>query len=161
MRYFLCFWNKEREKVHTVLPTIIVEVLDFFFSLSFNSYFRAQDLLKSKCVWCFKMLPFTKANGVLLFTAESQIATERKLTRQTWERSMKCAFSPSSPAFSMLMRPVLRLRRLAAHLCEATMSTNYSSTSPPSPASGKAPTAAILIIGDEILKVNTRFDVHA
>lgn len=48
--------------MHTVLPTIIVEVLDFFFSLSFNSYFRAQDLLKSKCVWCFKMLPFTKAN---------------------------------------------------------------------------------------------------
>lgn len=60
----------------------------------------------------------------------------------------------------MLMRPVLRLRRLAAHLCEATMSTNYSSASPPSPASGKAPTAAILIIGDEILKVNTKFDVH-
>lgn len=55
----------------------------------------------------------------------------------------------------MLMRPVLRLRRLAAHLCEATMSTNYSSTSPPSPASGKAPTAAILIIGDEILKGHT------
>lgn len=70
-----------------------------------------------------------------------------------------CFFSPSSPAFPMLTRPVLRLRRLAAHLCEATMSTNHSSSSLPSPASGKAATAAILIIGDEILKVNTSFDV--
>lgn len=61
-----------------------------------------------------------------------------------------------SPSFSMLTQPVLRLRRLAAHLCKATMSTNHSSSSPPSPASGKAATAAILIIGDEILKVNTR-----
>lgn len=60
---------------------------------------------------------------------------------------------PSSPAFSMLSRPVVRLRRLAVHLCEATMSTNHWGSSPSSAANGEAPTAAILIIGDEILKV--------
>lgn len=53
----------------------------------------------------------------------------------------------------MLSRSTLRLRRLAAHVCEATMSTNHFGSSPPSDTSGKAPTAAILIIGDEILKV--------
>lgn len=70
-----------------------------------------------------------------------------------------CLFA-LSPAFSMLTRPALRLRRLAAHLCEATMSTNHSSSSLPSPASGKAATAAILIIGDEILKVCYCADIH-
>lgn len=59
----------------------------------------------------------------------------------------------SSQVFSMLSRSVLRLRRLAAHVCEATMSTNHFGSSLPSDTSGKAPTAAILIIGDEILKV--------
>lgn len=53
----------------------------------------------------------------------------------------------------MLRRPVLRLRRIAAHLCEATMCTNYQGSPPSSTNNKEAPTAAILIIGDEILKV--------
>ncbi|XP_028986264.1 FAD synthase [Betta splendens] len=48
---------------------------------------------------------------------------------------------------------VVRLRRLAAQLSKATMSTNHQGSSSSSAASG--PTAAILIIGDEILKGHT------
>lgn len=50
-----------------------------------------------------------------------------------------------SPGFLKLSRPVVRLRRLAAQLDKIAMST--------AAANGEAPTAAILIIGDEILKV--------
>lgn len=59
------------------------------------------------------------------------------------------------PSFSFpkLSRAVVRVRRLAAHLSKATMSTNLQSNSSSSAANGDAPTAAILIIGDEILKV--------
>lgn len=59
----------------------------------------------------------------------------------------------SSLAFSKLSRAVVRVRSLAAQLCESTMSTNHLGSSPSSAANGEAPTAAILIIGDEILKV--------
>lgn len=48
---------------------------------------------------------------------------------------------------------MVRVRRLAAHLSKATMSTNLQSNTSSSAANGDAPTAAILIIGDEILKV--------
>lgn len=47
------------------------------------------------------------------------------------------------------------MRRLTAHLCKSTMSTNHQVSSPSSAANGVAPTAAILIIGDEILKGHT------
>ncbi len=59
----------------------------------------------------------------------------------------------SSLSISQLSRAVVRVRRLAAHFCEATMSTNHQGSSPSHAANGDAPTAAILIIGDEILKV--------
>lgn len=59
----------------------------------------------------------------------------------------------SSRAIPMLSRGVVRVRRLAAQLCEANMSTLHQSSNPSSAANGEAPTAAILIIGDEILKV--------
>lgn len=49
MPNIFCFGIKVREKVHKVLPAIIMEVLDFYF---LNPIFRAQDLLKSKCVLC-------------------------------------------------------------------------------------------------------------
>ncbi|XP_019734206.1 FAD synthase isoform X2 [Hippocampus comes] len=51
------------------------------------------------------------------------------------------------PGFLKLSRPVVRLRRLAAQLGKVAMST--------AAANGEAPTAAILIIGDEILKGHT------
>ncbi|XP_033837145.1 FAD synthase [Periophthalmus magnuspinnatus] len=53
-----------------------------------------------------------------------------------------------------LSRAVVRVRRLAAHLCSTTMAT--TTDSPPSPVvNGDTPTAAIVIIGDEILKGHT------
>ncbi|XP_068616417.1 FAD synthase [Brachionichthys hirsutus] len=58
-------------------------------------------------------------------------------------------------AFPMLSRAVVRLRTLAAHLCKATMSTNPPGSSPLPEATKEASTAAILIIGDEILKGHT------
>lgn len=58
-------------------------------------------------------------------------------------------------SFPKLSRAVVRVRRLAAHLSKATMSTNLQSNSSSSAANGDAPTAAILIIGDEILKGHT------
>lgn len=58
-----------------------------------------------------------------------------------------------SLAFSKLSRATVRVRRLAAHLCKATMSTDRQGSSPSTAGNGDAPTAAILIIGDEILKV--------
>lgn len=59
----------------------------------------------------------------------------------------------SSSALSMLQRSVVRVRTLAAHLCQATMSTNHKGSTVSFAANGESPTAAILIIGDEILKV--------
>ncbi|XP_026228438.1 FAD synthase isoform X1 [Anabas testudineus] len=56
-------------------------------------------------------------------------------------------------ALPSLSRAVVRVRRLAAQLSKATMSTNHQGSSPSSAAN--APTAAILIIGDEILKGHT------
>lgn len=58
----------------------------------------------------------------------------------------------SSSCVSMLSRRAVRVRRLAAHLCK-TMSSDHHASSPSFAANGEAPTAAILIIGDEILKV--------
>ncbi|KAL3980719.1 ephrin-A [Sarotherodon galilaeus] len=58
-------------------------------------------------------------------------------------------------SFPKLSRAVVRVRRVAAHLSKATMSTNLQSNSSSSAANGDAPTAAILIIGDEILKGHT------
>ncbi|XP_030250964.1 FAD synthase isoform X2 [Sparus aurata] len=58
-------------------------------------------------------------------------------------------------AIPMLSRGVVRVRRLAAQLCEANMSTLHQGSNPSSAANGEAPTAAILIIGDEILKGHT------
>ncbi|XP_034553046.1 FAD synthase [Notolabrus celidotus] len=58
-------------------------------------------------------------------------------------------------AFPKLSRATVRVRRLAAHLCKATMSTDRQGSSPSSAGNGDAPTAAILIIGDEILKGHT------
>ncbi|KAF3839732.1 hypothetical protein F7725_018449 [Dissostichus mawsoni] len=59
-------------------------------------------------------------------------------------------------AFPNLSRTVVRVRRLAAQLSKATMSTNPHGSSSFSKANGDAPTAAILIIGDEILKGHTQ-----
>ncbi|XP_044065228.1 FAD synthase isoform X1 [Siniperca chuatsi] len=59
------------------------------------------------------------------------------------------------PAFPKLSRAVVRVRRLTAQLCQATMSTNHQGSTPSSAANGDAPTAAVLIIGDEILKGHT------
>ncbi|XP_040901353.1 FAD synthase [Toxotes jaculatrix] len=58
-------------------------------------------------------------------------------------------------ALPKLSRAVVRVRRLAAQLSKATMSSNHQGSSPSSTANGDAPTAAILIIGDEILKGHT------
>ncbi|KAM3614284.1 uncharacterized protein V6R79_012187 [Siganus canaliculatus] len=58
-------------------------------------------------------------------------------------------------ALPMLSRAVVRVRRLTSHLCKATMSTSPLVSSPSSAASKEVPTAAILIIGDEILKGHT------
>ncbi|XP_036931470.1 FAD synthase isoform X1 [Acanthopagrus latus] len=58
-------------------------------------------------------------------------------------------------AVPMLSRGVVRVRRLAAQLCEANMSTLHQGSNPSFAANGEAPTAAILIIGDEILKGHT------
>lgn len=49
------------------------------------------------------------------------------------------------------------MRRLTAQLSRATMSVDKQSSSLSSAASGDAATAAILIIGDEILKVRVFF----
>ncbi|XP_030014592.1 FAD synthase [Sphaeramia orbicularis] len=57
--------------------------------------------------------------------------------------------------FPKLSRAVVRVRRLAAQLSRATMATNSEGSSPSCAANGEAPTAAILIIGDEILKGHT------
>uniref|UniRef100_A0A672JA52 FAD synthase n=1 Tax=Salarias fasciatus TaxID=181472 RepID=A0A672JA52_SALFA len=54
-----------------------------------------------------------------------------------------------------LSRAVVRVRRVAAHLSRAAMSTDQPGSSPSIAANGDAPTAAILIIGDEILKGHT------
>lgn len=61
-----------------------------------------------------------------------------------------------SLSFSRLNTTVVRVRRLAAQLSKATMSTNHQGSSPSFAANGDAPTAAILIIGDEILKGHTQ-----
>lgn len=68
--------------------------------------------------------------------------------------SLDCVFTcfSSSSRVSMLSRQAVRVRRLAAHLCKA-MSSGHHASSPSFAANGEAPTAAILIIGDEILKV--------
>ncbi|KAA8591623.1 FAD synthase [Etheostoma spectabile] len=58
-------------------------------------------------------------------------------------------------AFPNLSRTLVRVRRLAAQLSKATMSTNPQGSSRSLAANGDAPTAAILIIGDEILKGHT------
>uniref|UniRef100_A0A3Q3MJ48 FAD synthase n=3 Tax=Mastacembelus armatus TaxID=205130 RepID=A0A3Q3MJ48_9TELE len=58
-------------------------------------------------------------------------------------------------AFTKVSRAVLRVRRLAAHFSKAAMSANHQHSSTSSATSGDAPTAAILIIGDEILKGHT------
>ncbi|XP_078109016.1 FAD synthase [Sander vitreus] len=58
-------------------------------------------------------------------------------------------------AFPKLSRTLVRVRRLAAQLSKATMSTNLQGSSPSFAANRDAPTAAILIIGDEILKGHT------
>ncbi|KAK7885934.1 hypothetical protein WMY93_025555 [Mugilogobius chulae] len=52
-----------------------------------------------------------------------------------------------------LSRAAVRARRLASHLCSATMATTDCPSSPV--ANGDTPTAAIVIIGDEILKGHT------
>ncbi|KAF7653907.1 hypothetical protein LDENG_00077300, partial [Lucifuga dentata] len=57
--------------------------------------------------------------------------------------------------FPRLSGAAVRLRRLAAQLNKAAMATNRQSSFPSSAAKGDAPTAAILIIGDEILKGHT------
>lgn len=69
--------------------------------------------------------------------------------------SFHCVFTrlSSSSCVSMLSRPAVRVRRLAAHLSKA-MSSDHHASSPSFAANGEAPTAAILIIGDEILKVH-------
>lgn len=59
----------------------------------------------------------------------------------------------------MLSRQAVRVRRLAAHLCKA-MSSDHHASSPSFAANGEAPTAAILIIGDEILKVHMLIFCH-
>ncbi|XP_008287120.1 FAD synthase [Stegastes partitus] len=58
-------------------------------------------------------------------------------------------------SFCNLSRAAARVRTLAAQLSKATMSSNHQSSSSSSAANGDAPTAAILIIGDEILKGHT------
>ncbi|XP_038567344.1 FAD synthase isoform X2 [Micropterus salmoides] len=58
-------------------------------------------------------------------------------------------------AFSKLSRAAVRVRRLTAQLCKVTMSTNHQDSSPSSAVNGDPRTAAILIIGDEILKGHT------
>ncbi|TNN75764.1 FAD synthase [Liparis tanakae] len=64
---------------------------------------------------------------------------------------------PSSLAFPSLSRAAVRVRKLSAQLSKATMFTTTQASSPSSAANGEAPpTAAILIIGDEILKGHTR-----
>ncbi|XP_058502686.1 FAD synthase isoform X1 [Solea solea] len=62
-----------------------------------------------------------------------------------------------SPRFTLpnLSRAAVRVRRLAAQLSKATMSTNHQGSSPSSAVNGDVPTAAIVIIGDEILKGHT------
>ncbi|XP_072317768.1 FAD synthase [Eucyclogobius newberryi] len=52
-----------------------------------------------------------------------------------------------------LSRAAARVRRLAAHLCRSSMATTDGPSSPL--ANGDTPTAAIVIIGDEILKGHT------
>lgn len=59
-------------------------------------------------------------------------------------------------SFPKLSRAVVRVRTLAAQLSSAAMSTNHRSSSLSPAGNGDAPTAAILIIGDEILKGHTR-----
>lgn len=74
---------------------------------------------------------------------------------QRVKKTVSYVFFTLSPSFALpkLSRAVVRVRRLAAHLSKATMSTNHQGSSPSSAANGDTPTAAILIIGDEILKV--------
>ncbi|XP_034030656.1 FAD synthase isoform X2 [Thalassophryne amazonica] len=58
-------------------------------------------------------------------------------------------------AFPKLSRAVVRVGRLALHLSKETMTTSHQCSSPSSAAKVETPTAAILIIGDEILKGHT------
>lgn len=57
--------------------------------------------------------------------------------------------------FPKLSRAAVRVRRLAAQFCRAAMATTNDSSSRSSVANGDSPTAAIVIIGDEILKGHT------
>ncbi|CAL1611103.1 unnamed protein product [Knipowitschia caucasica] len=57
--------------------------------------------------------------------------------------------------FHQFSRAVVRVRRVAAHLCRATMATTTNDSSSSPVANGDTPTAAIVIIGDEILKGHT------
>lgn len=57
-------------------------------------------------------------------------------------------------AFPQFSRAVVRARRLAAQLCRATMASTTDGPSSPV-TNGDTPTAAIVIIGDEILKGHT------
>lgn len=57
----------------------------------------------------------------------------------------------------MLRREAVQVRRLAAHLCKAMSTDRHASSPQPFAANGGAPTAAIIIIGDEILKVTWIF----
>lgn len=66
---------------------------------------------------------------------------------------LKIPFSVSSSAFPRLNKAAVRVRRLAAQFSKAAMATSHLSSSPSSAALGDGATAAILIIGDEILKV--------
>ena len=52
-----------------------------------------------------------------------------------------------------LSRAAVRVRRVTAQVTKATMSQNHRDGSVSAQAEGGATTAAILIIGDEILKV--------
>uniref|UniRef100_A0A665VNT5 FAD synthase n=1 Tax=Echeneis naucrates TaxID=173247 RepID=A0A665VNT5_ECHNA len=68
-------------------------------------------------------------------------------------QSMFC--SVLSFTLPKLNRAAVRVRRLAAQLSRVAMSTNHQDSNPSFAVNGDAPTAAILIIGDEILKGHT------
>lgn len=62
-----------------------------------------------------------------------------------------------SPCVSMLSREAVRVRRLAAHLWKAMSTDRHASSLQSIAVNMGAPTAAIIIIGDEILKVTWIF----